>query len=437
MQAERLADEQLEGAFGGFEFVAFVFEILDRREDAGDFVRAFLEIESEFLRFHEDVALAGQIGDDGDALVSDGHWVDVLVAAREFLHGVDVLPAFVGEGGGADERRADVVRDVREFVDEEGELAQFHEVGDDGDAELELEIRDDGDEVAVSDAFTVAIDRALHLHGPRAHGGECVGDSDAGVVVRVDADAGAEHGHDFAGDFLDFIGQAAAVRVAQNDEVRAGIARGGDGAQRVIVIRFERVEKMLGIVEHFAPVFFQIRDCVGDHREVFLERDAEDFGDVQRGSFPDDADHRRLRVEQQLYLRIFFHGDFAASRRAKCGDLCVLPRVFFRKLEKLRVLWIRAGEAAFDVVDAEFIEPFRHANLVRHRERNAGPLRAIAKGRVVEGECWRFHKMRAVLVIQMRGRGKRCAGARLLKIVPDAPVSTRRVCSASLSSSRR
>ncbi len=128
MMLEDLADEQREGGFGGLEFVALVLEVLDPLEDFVDLGRSLFEVESERGGLCEDVALAGHVRDDDVLAVADLRGVDVLIGARELLHGMHVQAALVGEGRGADERGADVMDDVRHFIDEERKLAQLREI---------------------------------------------------------------------------------------------------------------------------------------------------------------------------------------------------------------------------------------------------------------------------------------------------------------------
>ena len=65
------ADQQLEGAFGGFEFVAFVLHLLDALEQfaAGVFVEAVGE--AVLLELVDDVAAAGEIADQHALAVAD------------------------------------------------------------------------------------------------------------------------------------------------------------------------------------------------------------------------------------------------------------------------------------------------------------------------------------------------------------------------------
>ena len=95
---ERFAHQQLEGAFGGFEFVAFVFHLLDALEQlaAGIFVEAVGQ--AVLLQLVQDVAAAGEIADQDALAIAHGLGRDVLVGGGILQHGADVHAAFVRKG---------------------------------------------------------------------------------------------------------------------------------------------------------------------------------------------------------------------------------------------------------------------------------------------------------------------------------------------------
>ena len=68
---QRLADQQLEGALGGFEFVALVLHLLDALEQLA--ARVFVQAvgEAVLLQLVEDVAAAGEIADQDALAVAD------------------------------------------------------------------------------------------------------------------------------------------------------------------------------------------------------------------------------------------------------------------------------------------------------------------------------------------------------------------------------
>ena len=115
---EGFADQQLEGAFGGFELVAFVLHLLDALQQlaAGVFVEAVGQ--AVLLELVDDVAAAGEIADQDALAVADELGLDVLVGGGVLQDGADVHAALVGEGALADEGLVVAQRQVGQFGDE-------------------------------------------------------------------------------------------------------------------------------------------------------------------------------------------------------------------------------------------------------------------------------------------------------------------------------
>jgi hypothetical protein len=91
---------------------------------------------------------------------------------------------------------------------------------------LDLQVRDDGEDVGVAGALAVAVDGALHVRGAGVDGRHRVGDRAPGVVVAVDAHPGSSRVEDVAHDVGDLGGQHPPVGVAQRDDLGAGLGRG-------------------------------------------------------------------------------------------------------------------------------------------------------------------------------------------------------------------
>ena len=127
------ADQQLEGAFGGFEFVAFVLHLLDALEQfaAGVFVEAVGQ--AVLLELVDDVAAAGEVADQDALAVADEFGLDVLVGGGVLEYGADVHAALVGEGALADEGLVVAQRQVGQFGDEAADTGESGEfLGADG-----------------------------------------------------------------------------------------------------------------------------------------------------------------------------------------------------------------------------------------------------------------------------------------------------------------
>ena len=71
------------------------------------------------------------------------------------------------------------------------------------------------------------------------------------------------------------------------------------------------------------PCCDEVAHGVGDHGEVFLRRDAEDFGDVEQPGFAEDGDDGRVGVEEQAHLGVLGDGRVGAAGRAEGGEFGV------------------------------------------------------------------------------------------------------------------
>ena len=315
--------------------------------------------------------------------------IEVLVRARVGGDRVDVDAALVRERGVADERQPRVRLDVGDVVDVARELRQPVEVlaRCTLDAELEHEVRDDRGEVRVPGALAVAVDRALHLARSRGHRRERVRHRELAVVVRVDADAAPERA-DGVGDGLgDLAGQRAAVRVAEDEPVGARVGGGLQDGERVVAVRAVAVEEVLGVEDDLAAVRLQVRDRVGDHRQVLVERRPQHGVDVEVPGLGDERDRRRLGVEQQPEPGVVLGAHARVPRAAERAHARPLQALLAHGDEELRVLRVRARPAALDVVDAELVQLPRDRELVVERQRDAGALAAVAQRGVVDRDA--------------------------------------------------
>ncbi len=311
----------------------------------------------------------------------------MLVAARELVHGVDVDAPLVREGGAADERRASAGTLVGDLIDEKREVAQLRQafVAQDAKAHFELEIGDAGDQVAIAGPLAVAVDRPLDLRRARLDARQRVGDAEAAIVMRMDAQLGLLHlGQKRAGDLRDFRGKRPAVGVAKNEIGRARLVGGLVAGGRVFGILLVTVEGVLAVEDDFTSVLDQIGDGIADHGEVLLQRGAQDLRDVQDGGLADERDDRRARFEEQSDLLVVFHPGIRAARAAEGREPGVLELQLPGFAKELDVLFVRAGPAALDVVHPEGVEALGDAQLVGERKVDALTLRAVAQRGVVE-----------------------------------------------------
>ena len=183
------------------------------------------------------------------------------------------------------------------------------------------------------------------------------------------------------------IGQRAAVGVAQDQDRRAAGASRLQRLQRVFGILLEAVEEMLGVVEHFAALGETICRRIADHVQIFFERGAEHLAHLHVPGFADKRDDRGLPFDQRLQAGVIGRFAVLAASHAEGGDFGVLERQLADFLEVLKVLGIGERIAAFDVIDAEVVQPARDQQLILEGEVNAFALAAVAKRCVVDGDA--------------------------------------------------
>ena len=165
----RLApDQEVERAVGGLEVEALVLELLDALDDARGRPPGPARRRSPRARCST-VPLPAQLGDQDLARVADRGGVDVLERRGIGGHAGDVHAALVRERVGADVRGVRVRDEVEQLVEVVRRLGQPAQLRQAVVAHLELEVRDDRDEVRVAAALAVAVHRPLHhVRRPRA-----------------------------------------------------------------------------------------------------------------------------------------------------------------------------------------------------------------------------------------------------------------------------
>jgi hypothetical protein len=173
-----------------------------------------------------------------------------------FCNRRDVEAALVREGALPDEGLALVRLEVRELVHElrdVGELLQLRG-GDAVVAALQLEDRDDRDEVRVAAALAEAVDGALHLHAAGLDARDGVGDRELAVVVAVDAERGRVAPCAASTPAPTCAGRLPPRVSHRQTTVAPPSAAARDAAERVVGVRGEPVEEVLGVEDHLVGV---------------------------------------------------------------------------------------------------------------------------------------------------------------------------------------
>ena len=347
------------------------------------------------------VGFAAELAHDEPHNVADDARIDVLIGPIRLRNGRAVDAALVRERRPADVRLVVVGGDVHDLRDvarqfrELGELARRHGL----ERGLELEVREDAHQVRVAASLAVAVDRALDVANAVRHRRERVGHRQLRVVVAVDAPYHARRGvavERLAGrpqDRDQFVGQRAAVGVAECQRRSAAVSGRSQGRQRIRRVVLVAVEVMLGVVHPLSPVRAHVRDRVADHLEVFFGRGAQHGFDVEQPALAEDRDDGRMRFDERVEVGIGRGTVVPVARHPERGELGVLPHDRFGRGEEVGVLWVGPGPAAFYVGEAELVEPLADLDLVGERDDQTFPLGSVAKGRVVEKYAIGAHRM--------------------------------------------
>ena len=76
-----------------------------------------------------------------------------------------------------------------------------------------------------------------------------------------------------------------------------GFGGGAETGRRIGGIFLPPVNRMFAVVDDLTAMGLQESDRVGNHRQVFLRRAAQDFPDVQGGGLTVNSDDRGLDLE--------------------------------------------------------------------------------------------------------------------------------------------
>ena len=184
-------------------------------------------------------------------------------------------------------------------------------------------------------------------------------------------------------DVEDLVREAAAIGIAEHQAVGTGIGRGGERLQGIVCIGLVAVEEVLGVVNQFLVQLLEIAHRVGDHRDVLVERGAQDFQHLIVPALAENGDRGGARLEQRLDVGILGNGNADLARRAE-GDQARMGQLQVgRAREELEILGVGAGIARFDVGDPQRVEPLDDLELVLDGVGDSLRLGAVAQGRVV------------------------------------------------------
>ena len=190
-------------------------------------------------------------------------------------------------------------------------------------------------------------------------------------------------------DALDFVGQRAAVGVAQHHPARAGVVGGARAFERVGRVGLVAVEEMLAVDHRLAAGGDRRFDAVDDAGEVLLQRAAERDVDVIVPRLGDEDDRVGVGGDEGGEAGIVGRRAAGPLGHAESAEAGAAGRL---ALEEARVDRVGARIAALDIIDAELVEHGGDLPLVLQREIDAGGQRAVAQRRIEEVEAFAGHR---------------------------------------------
>ena len=133
-------------------------------------------------------------------------------------------------------------------------------------------------------------------------------------------------------------GKRAAVRLAKTDGVGASLACRANARERVVGVGLVAIEEVLSVEHDGEPVGLQIRDRVGDHAQVFLERGLQRARNLGIPCFPHDGCHRSSALDEVGKALILVGRRALLAGGPERGDARMVKRHLLHAAEELDVL---------------------------------------------------------------------------------------------------
>ena len=111
----------------------------------------------------------------------------------------------------------------------------------------------------------------------------------------MDAKRDARMAANIGDDCGDFVGQSAAVGVAQNHALGARKRGGIHRLERILGVCLVAVEEVLGVKEHAPAALSQERHRIGNHSEVLFQRRLKHARNMQIPALAHKGNHRGFR----------------------------------------------------------------------------------------------------------------------------------------------
>jgi len=383
--ADCLLHQDRQRPVGRVELIPLVLHQLDLAHHLAQ--RVFLvQIDAQGFGLVGNVAFAGHVGDQNAPAVADQLRRHVFVSRRIFRHGADMDASLVRKSAPPHERPRHQGRNVGHIADIQGKIRELPDRSHRQAAHFhfDLQIGNHGDQIGVSGPLAVAVDRSLNDSDAFAHRRKRIGNGQAAVVVGVNA--GLLHwnnGGCFAQDGAHFMRHGPAVRVAENDPVRARVESGPDHLEGIPGVVFVAVKKMLRVKKHLFAPGLHAGDGIADHGQIFFQRHFQNIGNVKIPGLAEDRNGRGFGPNQRLEVGAMIGPDARLSGRAECGQFRIFKLHRFGHFKKAHVLGVGTGPAAFNVMKMDVIQTPGDPQLFFGGKGDLLPLRAVAERCIV------------------------------------------------------
>ena len=118
------------------------------------------------------------------------------------------------------------------------------------------------------------------------------------------------------------------------------------------MIFLEAVEEMLGVIKELLHLGLEIGQRIGNELQVALRGGLQDFFHLKERGLAQQGHHRGPAVDELQHVEVGFRAAVFVMGHAERGEQAGRQVVILDLREKLSVLGVGTGPAAFDVVDA-------------------------------------------------------------------------------------
>ena len=141
---------------------------------------------------------------------------------------------------------------------------------------------------------------------------------------------------------------------------------------------------MLGVVKELFHPGLEIGQGAGDEFQVALRGGLEDLLDLEQGRLAEDGHHRGQTDEEFLHVGVGFRRPVLVVGAAEGGDAAEAQLIVPNFAEKILVLGVGAGPAAFDVMNAQIRQFLGDADFVGQGQVEVFGLGAVSQGGVID-----------------------------------------------------